>query len=161
MRLSKGVEWATHACTTMVALPEGKGLSTEDLAEYFDLPSAYLAKQLQALRRAGILESVRGQSGGYRLARDPGKISLWDIVDAIEGGETAFRCTEIRQNGPCGAKRSDCRKPCEIAAAFWHAEAAWREALKRETLAGIIGSFAAKADPERMRLIADWRDSRL
>ncbi len=161
MQLSKGVEWAVHACTIMVALPAGKGLSTDDLAEFFELPTAYLAKQLQALRRAGILQSVRGQGGGYRLARPTSEISLWDIVSALEGSDKAFRCTEIRQRGPCGAKRADCQEPCAPAAAFWQAEAVWRDALKRQTVADIIGTVAKNKDPERLSSAASWIASKV
>ena len=50
MQLSRGVEWAVHSCTMMAVLPEGRGLSADDLAGFFEVPSAYLAKQLQALR---------------------------------------------------------------------------------------------------------------
>lgn len=156
MRLSRGVEWATHACATMAALPPEKGLSADDLAAYFEIPAAYLAKQLQALRRAGVLDSVRGQSGGYRLARALDQISLWDVVAAVEGTEPAFRCTEIRQNGPCGIKRADCKRPCEIASAFAEAEHAWRSALERQSLAEVAREFFANADPEHIGDVVQW-----
>ena len=55
-------------------------------------------------------------------------------VSARNPGRPAFRCTEIRRNGPCGLKPADCRRPCEIAAAFAGAEAAYREALAARTL---------------------------
>ena len=64
------------------------------------MPSAYLAKHLQALARAGVLETVKGPRGGYRLARPPAEITVLDVVEAIDGDEPAFRCTEIRRRGP-------------------------------------------------------------
>ena len=45
MRLSEGVEWAVHSCTLLAALPEGRALGPAELAAYFDVPKAYLAKQ--------------------------------------------------------------------------------------------------------------------
>lgn len=156
MQLSKGVEWAVHCCTILPLLPEGKGLSADALAGYFEVPSAYLAKQLQALRRAGIVQSVRGQRGGYRLGRSPDAISLLDIVTAIEGPAPAFRCSEIRQNGPCALKRSDCKRPCEIAFAFAEAEAVYREALEKKTLASIMFDAAQNTAPEHMHKVARW-----
>ncbi|MCL4673935.1 MAG: Rrf2 family transcriptional regulator [Sphingomonadaceae bacterium] len=156
MQLGSGVEWATHACTVMALLHEGEGLSAEALAEYFEVPRAYLAKQLQALRRAGILASVRGKHGGYRLACPVDQITLLDIVRAIEGPQPAFRCTEIRRNGPCGLNPADCRRPCEIAAAFAGAEAAYRDALAARTLASIMLEAAMNSTPEHLAEMAAW-----
>lgn len=156
MQLASGIEWATHACTVMALLQDGEGLSADALAEYFEVPGAYLAKQLQALRRAGILASVRGKHGGYRLAKPVDSITLLDIVRAIEGPEPAFRCTEIRRNGPCGLKPADCRKPCEVAAAFAEAERAYRDALASCTLASIMMDAAANASPAHLADMAAW-----
>jgi len=156
MQLGKGVEWCTHICGMLVLVPEGKGLSAEALADFFEVPSAYLAKQLQLLRRAGIVESVRGKGGGYRLARSVDEITLLDIVQAIEGPMPAFRCTEIRQNGPCGLKCKDCKTLCEIASAFAEAENVYREALRAKTLAAINAEAAVNGSPEHFVEIAGW-----
>lgn len=156
MKLSRGVEWATHSCTVLAALPEDRELSAEALAEFYDLPSAYLAKQLQALRRGGIVQSSRGKGGGYRLARPANMISLLDIVRAIEGPEPAFRCSEIRQNGPCALKKADCKRPCEIAAAFGKAEQVFRDALAAQTLDSLISEFVSGATPAHLIDMAGW-----
>ena len=156
MQLGKGVEWCTHICTMIAILPPGKGLSVDALSDFFELPSAYLAKQMQLLRRAGIVESVRGKGGGYRLARSVDQVSLLDIVTAIEGPMPAFRCTEIRQNGPCGLKRSECKRPCEIAGAFAAAEQVYRDALQAKTLAMIMQEAATNQSPEHLMDIAGW-----
>lgn len=156
MKLSRGVEWAVHSCALLAILPPDRGLSAEDLARYLGVPGAYLAKQLQAMRRAGFVASVRGQGGGYRLARGVEEISLWDIVAAIEGSAPAFRCSEIRQNGPCALARAECKSPCEIASAFGAAESAWRDALKSRSLADINHAAAANLPPEHLLKVARW-----
>ncbi|WP_298334290.1 Rrf2 family transcriptional regulator [uncultured Erythrobacter sp.] len=156
MKLGKGVEWCTHICGMLALVPEGKGLSTDALADFFEVPSAYLAKQMQLMRRAGIVESVRGKGGGYRLALSVDAITLLDIVQAIEGPSPAFRCTEIRQNGPCGLKRKDCKNPCEIASAFAEAEEVYREALRAKTIAVINAEAAANGSPEHFMEVAQW-----
>ncbi|WP_298303939.1 Rrf2 family transcriptional regulator [uncultured Erythrobacter sp.] len=156
MKLGKGVEWCTHICGMLALVPEGKGLSTDALAGFFEVPSAYLAKQMQLMRRAGIVESVRGKGGGYRLALSVDAITLLDIVQAIEGPMPAFRCTEIRQNGPCGLKRKDCKTPCEIASAFAEAEEVYREALRAKTIAVINAEAAANGSPEHFMEVAQW-----
>jgi Rrf2 family protein len=157
MRISDGVEWAVHLCGVLAAAPAGRGVSGAKLAEFHDLPPAYLAKHLQALSRAGILKADRGVKGGYRLARAPAKVSLLDIVLAIEGVQPAFRCTEIRQRGPCPTPPSACRKACPIARAFHAAEAAWRQALAGVTVADMNAAAVAEAfDDKRIREFRAW-----
>ena len=96
------------------------------LAEVFDLPPEYLKKQLQPLAKAGILQSVAGARGGYRLGREPEAISLMDVVTAIEGGTNPFQCTEIRQRGSGQfATPGEFAQPCGISRAMRKAELAW------------------------------------
>jgi len=156
MKINKGVEWATHACTLLALLPKAWTLSAEDLANYHDVPPAYMAKQMQALSRAGIVTSQRGAIGGYRLAKPSSVITLWHIMEAVEGSTPAFHCTEVRQNGPCGARAQDCRTPCGIAASFFKAEQAFRSALNDVTLLDMMHAATAQSTPEKAEKIADW-----
>jgi|SRR6185437_1279343 len=157
MRISDGVEWAIHLCGVLAAVPEGRGVPGARLAEFHDLPPAYLAKHLQALSRAGIVAADRGVKGGYRLGRAAAKISLLDIVIAIEGPQPAFRCAEIRQRGPCPAPPSACRKACPIARAFLTAEAAWRKALAGVTVADMNEAAVTESfDDKRRQQFRTW-----
>jgi Rrf2 family protein len=147
MKLSEGVEAAIHCAATLVSV-EGEGtIPGAALAEQFGLSPSYLLKHLNALTAAGILESVPGPYGGYRLARPADRISLLDIVLAVEGPEPAFRCGEIRQNGPVKLDRSAYVKPCGINAAMLKAEKAYRKALAGERLSDIVHNFMTEADP--------------
>lgn len=156
MKINKGVEWAAHACTVLAALPSGWMLTAEALAEYHDVPPAYMAKQMQALSRAGLIISQRGAVGGYKLAKSPEEISLWDITEAVEGSKPAFQCTEIRQNGPGAARASECTRPCGIAASFLIAETAYRNSLRKVSLLEIMQTTAAEMTSEKARKIGDW-----
>ena len=159
MKMSEGVEWTAHACALLAALPPGVGLPANALAEFHALAPAYMAKHMQALARAGVVESVRGAGGGYRLAKKPDEVSLWDIYEAIEGEEPAFRCSEIRQQGPCPT--TDFRKPCEISAIFTRAEAAWKAELKSVSLADIVADVARKATPTKRAQLTEWLRAKL
>ncbi len=156
MKVGKGVEWAAHTCALLAVLPPGAALSGEALADFLGVPSPYLAKQLQALSRAGIVKARRGAAGGYELARAPEELSLWDITAAIEGSAPSFRCTEVRRNGPCGASPGECSGPCPIAAAFRQAEGAYRSALSAVRLTDIIAGVAQEATEARKKRIRDW-----
>ncbi|MEM1139690.1 MAG: Rrf2 family transcriptional regulator [Pseudomonadota bacterium] len=156
MKIGKGVEWAAHACGVLALLPPGWALPGEALAEFLGVPAPYLAKQLQALSRAGLVTAQRGVAGGYRLARPPEAISLWDVTAAIEGTAPSFRCTEVRRNGPCGASPGECRAPCAIAAAFLRAEADYRQALAGVRLTDVVSMAGEETTAARKKRVREW-----
>jgi Rrf2 family protein len=147
MKLSDGVEAAIHCAATLAGVEGAGTMPGAALAEQFGLSPSYLLKHLNALSAAGILESIPGPHGGYRLARSADRISLLDIVLAVEGPLPAFRCGEIRQNGPVKLAASAYVKPCGINAAMLRAEKAYRAALAAERLSDIVENFRAEADP--------------
>jgi len=147
MKLSEGVEAAIHCAATLAGVEGGATIPGSALAEQFGLSASYLLKHLQALTAAGIFESVPGPAGGYRLARAPERISLLDIVLAVEGPQPAFRCSEIRRNGPVKLPADAYVKPCGIKVAMLRAEKAWRAALAEEKLSDIVADFMSDADP--------------
>src|SRR5258706_13778650 len=114
MRRSDGVEWCVHCATILGALPDGVALSAARLAEYHGVPAPYLAKHLQALTRAGVFVAVPGPRGGYRLSRPAAEVTLLDVVEAIDGRQPAFRCTEIRRRGPSAVGPSEYPLPARI-----------------------------------------------
>ncbi|WP_435769406.1 RrF2 family transcriptional regulator [Nocardioides sp. SYSU DS0651] len=138
--MSEGVEWAAHVCLLLhwLQADDPTPVPVARLAEAYDLPAPYLVKQVQALTRAGITESVAGKNGGVRLARSPEQITLMDVVAAIEGPDDAFVCTEIRQNGMnAGRPARDFARPCSIAHAMRQAELAWRRHLAATSIADL------------------------
>lgn len=137
MRMNEGVEWAIHSCLNLTWLEPGEAVTAARLAAYYELPAAYLNKQLQALARAGILTSTPGPRGGFRLARSPQDISLLDVVTAIEGPEEAFRCEQILKKGPGEHEGVDYRRRCFVSQAMRRAEMAWRRELAGQTLADL------------------------
>ena len=141
MKMGQGVEWALHSCVNMSWTPLGEAVSSARLAEFYKLPAAYLNKQLQALVRAGILTSVSGPRGGFRLARRSDRISVLDVYLAIEGHSDAFRCEGILKDAPGGDMDADYARSCLISQTMRHAEVAWRTELSRQTIAGIAESI--------------------
>jgi Rrf2 family protein len=154
--MSEGVEWVLHTCTVLATLPSDQALPAAKLAELHDVPPAYLAKHLQATTAAGITRSVAGPRGGYRLAKPPAEITLLDVVLAVDGDDTAFRCTEIRQQGPVAGPPASYRRPCGIARAMWRAEDAWRASLAATTIADLVGELLVSVAPELLQAGAEW-----
>jgi Rrf2 family protein len=156
MRMSDGVEWGVHVCTLLAAIPSDGALPAAKLAEYHGVPPAYLAKHLQALARAGVLETVKGPRGGYRLARSPAAITLLDVVEAVDGDEPAFRCTEIRRRGPTAMPAREYEKPCGIHRAFDRADEAWRTELASISIADLFGGLLHDVSPAALQKGARW-----
>jgi Rrf2 family protein len=156
MKLSEGVEWGLHCVSALAGLPPGATLPTRSLAVYHGLSETYLSKHLQALTNAGIIESVPGPRGGYRLVRLPEEITLLEVVEAIDGREPVFRCTEIRQRGPLALEPEAYRLPCGIHVAMARAEKAWREALRAQTIADLVLSYQRDVDLEQQQRAEQW-----
>ena len=156
MKLSDGVEWGVHACVVLAVLPSDGALSAARLAEYHGVPSAYLAKHLQALARAGVLETVKGSRGGYRLARPATEITVLDIVEGIDGDEPAFRCTEIRRRGPSAVAAREYRFPCGIHRVFTRADDAWRAELAATNIWDLVVGVVQEAPAAAVDKAARW-----
>ncbi len=133
--MGQAVEWTLHSCLNLGWVDHP--VSTARLARLYGLPAAYLNKQLQALVRAGILTSVPGPHGGFRLARNLEHVSLLDVVVAVEGPDSAFRCTQIIRHGPGGRPDVDYRSACAVSQSMRRAELAWRRELAARTLADV------------------------
>ncbi|MBQ0889630.1 Rrf2 family transcriptional regulator [Streptomyces sp. RM72] len=136
MRTSKGVEWALHTLLNLDMLGGGP-VGSGRLAQAHALPASYLNKQLQQLVRAGLLTSVPGPRGGFRLARPLTDITLRDVVEAVEGDAELFQCCEIRCRGSVGELSPPPTDACAVKLAMQRADHAWREALQAQSLAGI------------------------
>jgi len=139
VKLSAGVEWSIHCC--VVLSQAERPVPSARLAELHGVSKAYLAKHLQSLARAGLVRPSEGRDGGYVLTRLPELISVLEVVQAVDGDQPAFRCTEIRQQGVLAAPPEACRAPCGIAKVMADAERAWRESLSGTTIADLAASF--------------------
>ncbi len=154
MKVSGGVEWALHCCVVLTAAKEP--VPAMRLAELHDVSASYLAKQLQAMARAGLVRSAQGQSGGYVLARPPRDVTVLDVVEAVDGARPAFVCTEIRQRGPLAAPPEACTAPCAISRAMTAADDAWRAALRAVTIADLAENVSRDYEGDVMSLIGQW-----
>ena len=162
MKISTKGRYALAAMISLAQQESIPGVETlTALSGRLGLSKLYLEQVFSLLRRAELVLSVKGAQGGYRLARSAAEISLWDILEAIEGEEPAFRCSEIRQQGPCVSPQEDFRKPCGINAAFSKAETAWRAELKSVSIGDIAGDLARKVTPQRRAIFSQWLEAKL
>ncbi len=127
LRLSKLADYATVLMTAVATAPDRVHTGVE-LAERTHSPAPTVAKLLKTLTRGGLLDSLRGAHGGYRLARSPERISVADVIGALEGPISVTDCAT--HGGGCTIER-DC-----AARANWRLiNSAIRQALEAVTLA--------------------------
>ncbi|MBK9128108.1 MAG: Rrf2 family transcriptional regulator [Phycisphaerales bacterium] len=81
--ISQTTEYALRAVVWLAANPE-KPLTAQQIAEATRVPAGYLAKVLQGLSRAGLLNSQRGLGGGFTLAKAPSAMTMWEVVQAVD-----------------------------------------------------------------------------
>ncbi len=74
--------YAIRACEILAQLDDNSVFPTRKISEELDLSNQYLVKVLQKLKQAGIVKSQKGAGGGVQLNIDPGKIKLYQIVEA-------------------------------------------------------------------------------
>ncbi len=161
MKLGEGVEWVAHCTALLAALPEGVALSSATLAAFHGVKPSYLVKQLKALSKAGILESLPGPRGGFRLARPAASITLLDIVNAIDGLEPLFHCTEITRCFPTNELTPGHPHFCEIKNAMWEAERAWRESLAKVTMLELNRQISARQSPAQREKARQWFEAHI
>ena len=94
MRIPMKVDYAVRA---LIELADTFGSGTKqsaDIAERWNIPAPYLDQLLTALRKAGLVVSVRGPQGGHALARNPAGISVREVFEALEGPLQPIDCLE-------------------------------------------------------------------
>ena len=91
MIISQTAEYALRACV-LLARSENVALTTPQLAETTKIPPHYLSKILQDLRAAGLVESQRGQRGGFSLQRPAERITVLEVVNAMDPIERIRTC---------------------------------------------------------------------
>lgn len=99
LRVTKLTDYATVVLTVLASQPD-RVHSAAELAERARLEPPTVSKLLKPLAQAGLVEGFRGATGGYRLARDPATISLFAIVEAMEGPLAMTECSI--HSGSCG-----------------------------------------------------------
>jgi Rrf2 family protein len=91
--LSKKTEYGVIALSYLSLLSKTENAKVGDISRTYDLPRELLAKILSELVKAGLAESYPGPTGGFRLAKPAARLSLAEIVDALESKSILVDCT--------------------------------------------------------------------
>lgn len=133
--LTQTAEHALRACLYLARRPEGERVSAETIAEAVGAPGNYLAKTLKLLAREGIVSSLRGPTGGFRLEVPAHRLTVADLMTPFETPDPNPMC--LLGEKPC----SD-RTPCEAHHRWVRTRREARAAFERTTLADLLGGDA-------------------
>lgn len=117
------------------------------VAEAELLPLSYLEHLVAKLRQAGLVTSVRGAHGGYRLARPAAEISMRDVVEALEGPIAPMECFHPDREGRVLCSHElDADRACATKLLWTRVQGGVTKALAGTTLAELV-EFGAPPDP--------------
>jgi len=90
--MTEAANLGIHALATINILGKERRLSVTHLAKVLNVSRSHLAKVMQKLVKAGFVDSIRGAKGGFTLIKKPEKISLYQIIKAIDGEMKIQKC---------------------------------------------------------------------
>ena len=140
LRLSKKADYALLSMRHLAAHGDRSSISARELAETYAIPPELLAKVLQKLVRAQLLESHQGIRGGYGLARPAASVSVAEVIQAIDGPLTVTACS---------TEKVDCEQygKCSIRDPLWQIKERIVEALGTVTIAEMANDQVTTGAP--------------
>ena len=127
LKLTRKADYDLMAMKHLAEHADRGACSAKDVAECYGIPQEALAKILQRLAKAGLLHSQHGINGGYTLARDPGTITAFEVIRAIDGPLFITSCVTVR--GEC-----DQTDRCSIRGPLRRVSHSIEEVLRRLTI---------------------------
>jgi Rrf2 family protein len=124
MKISTKGEYGLLAVVDLALQPAGTAIQAVQIAERQGISKQYLDQLMLLLRKAGLVESVRGRQGGYKLARPASTITLLDVIVALEGSiaNTNFKSSRRRKYGVHGILKGIWQELSDQTIAMLHAK---------------------------------------
>jgi Rrf2 family transcriptional regulator, iron-sulfur cluster assembly transcription factor len=132
MELTRKGEYAVRGIVYLASRPSDQVCLLSEIAAAVDVPQTFLAKIFQQFSKIGLVRSYRGTGGGFMLGRAPDKISLLEVVEAVEGPIVPNRC--VTGEGECS------RSPtCNVHPVWIMVQSQVRDVLAKVTLKELAG----------------------
>jgi Rrf2 family protein len=130
LELTRRGDYAVRAMLALAGSEDAAPTTVREIAADMDIPVGFLPRVMADLSRAGLVTSTIGRTGGYALARPPDRISLLEVIEAVEGDSRRTRC--VLRGGPCGRDGH-----CQVHDVFFAAQDAMLARLARASLAEV------------------------
>jgi Rrf2 family protein len=138
--ISNKAKYAFRALLAIAAEPEGNALNSAEIAKRHSIPHKFLEQILLDLKKAGLLESRRGKTGGYAMLRPADTITFGEVLRLFEGPLAPLPCLSRNAYRRC----EDCASEagCEIRREFARSYDASRQVLDSRTIADALRDTA-------------------
>ncbi|MCX7886779.1 MAG: Rrf2 family transcriptional regulator [Verrucomicrobiae bacterium] len=140
MQVTRAGEYGIIGLLYLARQPPGRTVMVDEISASEKIPKSFLAKIFQSLVKAGLVQSVRGAKGGFRLAKPPSKITVLEILNCVEDGFALQKCVTDRPKCVVAERRVSGCALCQISGEAQHR---LNEVLSRTTLEQLL-----KTQPE-------------
>ncbi|MDZ7264771.1 MAG: Rrf2 family transcriptional regulator [candidate division KSB1 bacterium] len=137
MQLSRAGEYAVRAMLHLAAVDKQRVTTIAEIANTWNIPESFLRKILLQLARAGLINSSRGMGGGLVLSQPADQITLFDVIEAVEGKTYFNQCL-------IGPEFCENRSWCPVHVVWRKAQNAFSEILRSKTLADLVANSEFK-----------------
>jgi Rrf2 family protein len=131
MQITRAGEYGVLGLMNLARRSPGQMAMIDEVSRTERIPKSFLAKIFQHLAKAGLVRSIRGAGGGFVLVKDPARVSILEIIEAIEGKIVFQRCKQLKP---------DCEHAggCALCGLFEQAQNGVKDVLLRTTLGDLI-----------------------
>lgn len=147
MQMKTSVEQAIYAVAILALLPERALLPGDAISEQLKTSPSYSQKLLRRLVREGLIYSVPGAKGGFKLNRRSDEITMYDVYSAMEGQQALYAPNGIFEDMMALEEACDCL----LVSHMGKAEAAWKAVLTEQTIADLINELQEAKFRERVK----------
>lgn len=138
LKLTKKIDYGLLAIAYIAGNYGERVVNTKEIAETYGIPVELLAKILQRMVKGGLITSISGPKGGYALSMSPSRITVAQIIEALEGDLNILGCSEETHSKCFQFERCNIRTPMQ------KLEYRILELLQKTTLEELMESFLAK-----------------
>lgn len=158
MHMKPGVEQSVYAILLLNMLPDKAVLPGEAISQQLGTSPTYFQKLLRKLVSAGLITSVPGVKGGFKLNKKPENISVFDIYVAIEGQQSLYS-----PSGVLGdlLELEEPERCCLLTDLMLEAENVWRSRMEQETIAFLSEKMKEERFQEKTRKLTEWLSQKL
>jgi Rrf2 family protein len=144
MLYSRAAQYAVQAVLLLALQPEGRLLRIKEIGKTLDIPGPFLAQIFHKLAKYGVLFSMKGPTGGFRLAKPPSEIRVADIVEGVDGRLSTNQCV-------MGLKECTSEAPCPFHERWIVLRDEFQRLLYEERLSDLTKTFHDKLEAAKSR----------
>lgn len=156
--MKPGVEQSVYAVLLLNMLPDKAVLPGEAISQQLGTSPTYFQKLLRKLVSAGLITSVPGVKGGFKLNKKPADINVFDIYVAIEGQQSLYSPSGVLSDL---LELEEPERCCLLTELMVEAESAWRSRMEQETIESLSQKMKEQRFQKKTIELAEWLEQKL